>query len=441
MNGGADLKAAARIRLAAAPSGASELRRWPPHIWLLVAGLSAAPASIAVSEILLAGALVLYLVAIARGASAAPPPRVFRVWLPWAALLTVACLSSVELSKGTGELRRLALIAALFFLLPALDREVYRLAAWRGIFLAGSVSSLALVARFVFRLVSYRGGLDPSVYLRDGGLLHHWMVFATVEVVIFAGLVEFWRYFPEERRWLAPVMALHGAAIVFSLTRTLWLCCFMLLAVDLAWRRSRWLWALPAAAFLLFLIAPNAVRTRIADSSQPGYYSNAERVQMLRVGWRMIRHHPIEGVGPGRVEELYQHYLRADEPLPAYHGHLHNNIVQIAAQSGVPAAAAALLFGTCLAWQLWKRQRLASARSEIFLCRAGLLGLAGFEAAGMLDYTYGHSLGLIIVCFATLTPLTPVREPARAFVEDHLACLEDGAGQMRPIDAERHASA
>jgi len=388
-------------------------RRRSLHVWLLGAGLCAAPASIAAAEILLGGALLFHLIAIARGQAAVFLPRIFRAWLLWAGLLAFACLSSGALSSGEGELRHLGLIAALFLLLPAIDQEPYRLAIWRGIFVAGSVSSLVLVARFVFRLLWYRGGLDPVVYLRGGGLQHHWMVFATVEVVIFAGLLEFWHYFPEERRWLAPMWVLHTAAILFSLTRTLWLSCLLLLAFDLVWRRSRWIWALPVLPCLLFLIAPNAVRTRIADSSQLAYYSNAERLQMLRVGWRMIRQHPLRGVGPGRVEQLYPQYLRAEESLPAYHGHLHNNLVQIAAQSGVPAATAAMLFGICLMWELWKRQRVASDRSEAFLCRAGLLGLAGFAIAGMFDYTYGHSLGLIMVSFAALTPLTPMRETAR----------------------------
>ncbi len=407
MTGGTGLKP---MRPAsAAQSGAVGPRSRPLHVWLLGAGLCAAPASIAVAQILLGCALVLYPIAIARGQAAILLPRIFRVWLLWAALLTFSCMTSGASSKGGGELRHLGQIAALFFLLPALDRETDWLAVWRGIFVVGSVSSLVLVARFVFRLLWYRGGLDPVVYLRGGGLLHHWMVFATVEVVIFAGLLEFWRCFPEERRWLAPVLVVHAAAILFSLTRTLWLCCLLLLALELVWRRSRWIWALPALPCLLFLIAPNAVRQRIADSSQPEYYSNAERLQMLRVGWRMIRQHPLEGVGPGRVEELYPRYLRAGESLPAYHGHLHNNVVQIAAQSGIPAAAAAMLFAIFLAWELWKRQRAASLPGDAFLCRAGLLGLVGFLAAGMLDYTYGHSVGLIVLCFATLTPLTPAR--------------------------------
>jgi O-antigen ligase len=407
------MKAAAGLkpmRLASAvPSRAVGLCSRPLHVWLLGAGLCAAPASIAIAEILLGGAFVLYLLAITRRKAAISLPRVFRVWLLWAALLTVSCMRSGALSKGGGELRHLILIAALFLLLPALDRESDRLMVWRGIFVVGSVSSAVLVARFVSRLQWYRGGVDPAVYLRGGGLLHHWMVFASVEVVIFAGLLEFWRCFPQERRWLAPVLVLHAGAILFSLTRTLWLCCLLLLALELLWRRSRWIWALPALPCLLFLMAPHAMRQRVVDSSQPEYYSNAERLQMMRVGWRMIRQHPLVGVGPGRVEQLYPKYLESGETLPAYHGHLHNNLVQIAAQSGIPAAAAAVLFAICLAWELWRRQRQGSARSESFLCRTGLLGLVGFTVAGMLDYTYGHSLGLIMLCFATLTPLTPAR--------------------------------
>jgi O-antigen ligase len=383
------------------------LRGRPPHVWLLAVGLCAAPASIAVAEILLCGALAFYLVELARGRAHVSLPRLFWIWLVWAALQIMACVRSGSLSKGGGELRHLGLIAALFLLLSTLNRGADRLTVWRGIFAVGAISCLVLVARFVARLLWYGGTLDPSVYLRGGGLLHHWMVFATVEVVIFAGLLEFWRSFPRERLWLAPVLLLQTTAIVFSLTRTLWLCCLLLLAIDLAWRRSRWLCALPALPCVLFLIAPNAVRTRIADSSQLEYYSNAERLQMLRVGWRMIRQHPLTGVGPGRVEELYPQYLRAGEPLPAYHGHLHNNVVQIAAQSGIPVAAAAILFAICLAWELKKRERSALTRHEHFICRAALLGLMGFTAAGMLDYTYGHSLGLILVCFVTLTPLTP----------------------------------
>jgi O-antigen ligase len=184
-----------------------------------------------------------------------------------------------------------------------------------------------------------------------------------------------------------------------------WICAALLLSLHLIWRRSRWVWAVPALFCALFFMAPEAVRSRVIVSIDPDYYSNAERLQMLRVGWKMIREHPLTGVGPGRVEGLYANYLSASEQLPAYHGHLHNNAVELAAEFGLPVTAAALLFLVMLTRDLLTRYRLARDREQLFVCRTSLLALTGFVATGLFDYTYGHSLGLILLAFAALSPL------------------------------------
>jgi O-antigen ligase len=122
---------------------------------------------------------------------------------------------------------------------------------------------------------------------------------------------------------------------------------------------------------------------------------------MLRVGWRMIREQPVFGVGPGRVEEMYTQYLQPGEPVPAYHGHLHNNAVQLAAQFGVVVLGAAALCLIVLLRDLTSAARRARNREARFLCRSGLFGVAGFLILGLVDYTYGHSLGLILLTFVT----------------------------------------
>jgi len=194
-----------------------------------------------------------------------------------------------------------------------------------------------------------------------------------------------------------------------------WICAALLLVIHLLWHRSRWIWAVPVFLCAVFFMAPKAVRSRVAVSMDPDYYSNAERLQMLRVGWRMIRRHPFAGVGPGRVEDLYSSYLSPSEPLPAYHGHLHNNAVELAAEFGILVVVSALLFLGTLCRDLRGRCRLAADRRELFVCRTSILALTGFIASGMFDYTYGHSLGLILLAFAVLSPLaTPQRKLLRA---------------------------
>jgi O-antigen ligase len=124
----------------------------------------------------------------------------------------------------------------------------------------------------------------------------------------------------------------------------------------------------------------------------------------------MIRENPWTGVGPGRVNEIYTTYLSAADPVPAFHGHLHNNLVQLAAEFGLPVIGAALTFVMVLLHDLRKRCKCALDRNRQFLCRTSLLGLAGFAAAGMFDYTYGHSLGLILIVFMVVAPLVPAKE-------------------------------
>jgi O-antigen ligase len=121
----------------------------------------------------------------------------------------------------------------------------------------------------------------------------------------------------------------------------------------------------------------------------------------------MIREKPLVGIGPGRVDRLYTQYLAPGDPVPAYHGHLHNNLVQLGAEFGAPATLAGLIFIGILFRDLWRRYQSATDRDEEFLCRTSLLGLTGFIAAGLFEYTYGHSLGLILVAFTVLSPLVP----------------------------------
>jgi O-antigen ligase len=373
-------------------------------------GICAVPVSIAGAECLLVGSLLLRSIAIAQHRAKLYLPRVFWFWLAWAALEVVAWLRSPAIRAGLGEMRHLLLIAALFVLVPTLKDARNQVAVWCGIVLAASASSLFVIGHFVSQTLFYRGTLDPVVYLRSGGLLHHWMIYGIVEILAFAGLLELWHYFPEEHGWLLPVAAINAAAIVLSLTRMVWICSLLLLVLHLLWRRSRWLWAVPVMLCAVVFVSPAAVQSRLTGSIHSDYYSNAERVQMLGVGWEMICQNPLTGVGPGRVEELYTKYLSASDPLPAYHGHLHNNLVQLTAEFGLPVTLAALLFITVLFRDLLTQCRLAKGRERQFLCRTSLLGLIGFIAGGLCDYTYGHSLGLILLGFVVLSPLTGASE-------------------------------
>jgi O-antigen ligase/ubiquinone/menaquinone biosynthesis C-methylase UbiE len=377
--------------------------------WPLILGMAAAPTSIAISESFLSIAALLQLVRFVRRTARLRIPRSLWIWLAGAALQIVLWRLSPEPALGWGEIRHMLLLAVMMMVLSAFDRTSDLVLAWKGVFAGATLSSLVLIGEFFFRLYQFKdeiaSGGNASFYLRSGGLVHHWMVYSTIEIIVVAALISYWTQFPNHRRLLLPLIAINATAVVLSLTRMAWITCFVLLLLQMLRRRTRWLWLMPVVPVLLYALAPDAVRTRVREAVDLRYYSNAERLQMLGVGAKMVWQHPWTGVGPGRVEKLYPSYVPKGEAIPAYHGHLHNNFAQTLAQFGIPLTVLAILLIAVVFHDLRRSRRAAASPDAKFLSETAQLALAGFLVGGLFEYTYGHSLGLIMIAFAVFPPL------------------------------------
>ena len=205
--------------------------------WTLILGFWSVPISIAVSESFLSLALGVRILRFIRGQVRVQLPMCFWFWLVWAGSAFVVWTQSPEPGLGWSEIRHMLLVAAVFFVLPALHGTSDRLRVWKGILVTSAVSSLFLIGEFVWRAFYYHreisAGGDVGFYLRSGGLLHHWMVYGTVEILVVAGLLSFWTVYREERQRWWPVFAITVAAIVLSLTRMMWLTCLLMLVINM----------------------------------------------------------------------------------------------------------------------------------------------------------------------------------------------------------------
>ena len=196
------------LRLAASPfaeiarQARSEFRN--PTVVTLSLALCAVPVSIAVCELLLGAALLFRLAAIAQHRSQFRVPGIFWFWLPLAALEVTIWRRSPNLKAGQSEIRHLLLIALLFLIIPAINQAHDAVTAWRGIFASATLCSLVLIVDFTSRLIRFHREIasadDPSFYLRSGGLVNHWMIYGTVEAMVFAALLEYRRSYPSIER-------------------------------------------------------------------------------------------------------------------------------------------------------------------------------------------------------------------------------------------------
>ncbi len=123
----------------------------------------------------------------------------------------------------------------------------------------------------------------------------------------------------------------------------------------------------------------------------------------------MIAAHPLAGVGPNMVEKRYAEY-RGDDAVNQINQHLHNNLVQIAAERGLPALAVWLWFVVTLLRDTWRRFHDATDR---FMPAAALAATTAMLTAGLFEYNFGDSEFLMLFLIVATLPFANDR-PSQA---------------------------
>ncbi|MCZ6726798.1 MAG: O-antigen ligase family protein [Acidobacteria bacterium] len=233
------------------------------------------------------------------------------------------------------------------------------------------------------------GGIDQRIR----GPFSHWMTFSGVlliaNLLLIAQLVS-GNGIRKAWRWLALLAISLG--LVGCLTRGAWIAGTLAVVVVLLLRAPRWLAVFAPLLAVVLLLAPTPVRVRVASIVDLEHFSNYDRLCMIEAGWRMARERPVFGHGPEMVRERYPIYRHPTAPRH-WVPHLHNNLVQLAAENGLVATAAFVWFMTAAAWVAYRRyvrqRRSGGGGSDLYL---GALGaLIAFNVAGMFEFNWGDT--------------------------------------------------
>ena len=358
----------------------------------------AATVSVAASQIALGLALLLALWQRARRRGAPVrtglelPAALFVGW----ALLMIPC--SGDRAQSLLFARRFWLLAAVW-LFAAHGRAGRRRACLAGAFLVGAVLAalygLRGAARAADLTIEHRLTLAQG-YMTGGGLM---MIAALVALAFVVGG-------PRGRGRLLAGAALAPLllALVLTMTRGAWLGWLAGAAVVLALRRARWLIQLAVVVVALVALAPASARDRFLSSFELRHERNTQREIMWRTGWRMLRDHPLTGVGDRDLKQVYARYHAGEQV--EIQGHLHSNLVQFGAIWGVPGLLLGAAFLLSMPVLLLRRRRAwralgaaAPPGAEAWTL-AALAVWTGFNVMGLFEWTFGDAemaLALFIV--------------------------------------------
>jgi putative inorganic carbon (HCO3(-)) transporter len=385
----------------AAVAGTRESLVLRTAIWLTLASSAAVVVGIAPSQILLGMALAALL--FCREQFRLPP-----VALPLALFLLgtlIALAFSEDPAAGLPQVRKMYVFCQLLVVFSLLRKVVhirYLVIAWAGL---AAISAGVGVVQFAQKVKQAQtSGADFYTFYvgeRITGFMSHWYTFSVLGMLALLMAVSYLFFATDTRRRTRVELLICTAAIavgiVLAETRAVWIAtaagCLYLVWF---WRR-RLVILVPILLLAGFFAAPEALRTRALSIVRPGALdSNQFRVVTSRTGLRMIRQHPLLGLGPEVPRLKFNDYVPEDIPRPLPDGsyiHLHNIYLHYAAERGIPVLL-------CFLWLMGKilydfRQgllKLTPARDDRrFVLHGGIAVVIALLVEGFADVNLGDS--------------------------------------------------
>jgi O-antigen ligase len=263
---------------------------------------------------------------------------------------------------------------------------------------AGAVSGLVGIAQYAI--------LNYNLDQRPHGTLGMYMTYSGLTMLIVCLAVAQVLFARNGRTWAALVVPALAVALAVTFTRNTWIGALSAVAVLFLIKDFRLLVILPVVAAVFFLAAPADIQKRFASIFDPRDLSNRDRIAMLEAGGRIVRDHPLTGVGPDMVLREYPHYRTSDAVLEMP-PHLHNVPVHVAAERGIPALAVWLWFVVVAAIDL--KRLFDSPGTRRWLPAAGLAAIVAMATAGLFEYNFGDSEFLMLFLFLITLPFAASR--------------------------------
>jgi putative inorganic carbon (HCO3(-)) transporter len=369
----------------------------------LAASVAASLLSIAASEILLffaaVGAVTLLKPQPGRFSNLRPMLLALALFSAWTIL---AALVSPDALRGLTIAKKFFLFTILL-LVPLVAGGAGRIAwIYRAVFVAAAASS-------AMGLIQYARNPERDLLHRISGFMGQWMTFSGLLMLALVALAAYFVCLDWRRQWWAvPAGITMFAAIYLSQTRSAMLGLIAGFFVVLLLRRPRATALLLTLVPALFFLSPSRIQERFRAGWHTQDPNTRNRIELAETSLRLIRDNPWFGVGPKNVSREAPRYRGSRDYPDWMYQHMHNNLLQIAAERGIPGLLLFLWFLIRLLWDAWRvfvRSSRDPASGETLMAATAALGCwAALMVSGFFEYNFGDSEVLMLFLFIMAAP-------------------------------------
>ena len=338
------------------------------------------------------------------------PLRIPRAAVPlgiFGALTLLSCLFSDAPLRSMPHIREVFVYLVVVLVANHVTSRFKMEALMHGMFTSAAVLSVWGVVQYF----AWSGGTEHRIR----GPISHWMTFAGILVIAVCFSLAYAVYHPRiaRRPLYALLSILITTALVLTLTRGAWVALLVAVLVLALLRNRVLLLAIPVVLAGAYMLSPVGVKERVATLASGEDETTVDRLYLWRSGLQMIEDHPVFGVGLSMVGLEYTAKYRDPRAPKARGFHLHNNVLQVAAERGVPALAAWLWFFGAVLARVIADIRSSSGRPRPTIVGT-LLALCAFQAFGLFEHNFGDSELLMLIMFVIGLP----------YAEEHLPAAE-----------------
>ena len=317
----------------------------------------------------------------------------------------LATILAVEPLASLRELRNVFEVLVFYLMVNHVTTEERATTLVRVLIATTTVMALYSLFQSLTNGIDFRVRGTMSIYMTFAGLL------MLVDLMAVGHIL--FRTHRRQLMWTIPALLLMTAALLMTQTRSAW-CgliagCFVILGL----RKKVLLLAIPLGALVVLLLVPQTIKIRALSIADRREITAQERLSMWSSGVRIIRDHPWTGVGMGVMAQTYAHYREPDSPvnLKRRLGHLHNNIIQIAAERGLLGLACWLWIWGAYGYHTWRiyRRLEPGHRPAKALVVGSMASVIGFQIEGLFEYTFGDSEVIVLTYFLMALPFVVQR--------------------------------
>ncbi|UCC39546.1 MAG: O-antigen ligase family protein [Candidatus Aminicenantes bacterium] len=241
---------------------------------------------------------------------------------------------------------------------------------------------------------------------RITGFMGHYMTQAGILLLFCSMALSMFFFLREKARFLWGIgLLLAVFPLVLTQTRSAWIGLVIAASLIILLYKPKVLIIIPIAAGLFFIASPQHMKKRALSIFSLETYSNRLRIEYTKAGIEIIKDFPLLGSGPDTVDMVFQNPKYGLSEDAKMNVHLHNNIIQIGAERGIPTLLAWITF---LAWAFISLIKLLKNKDPTIypFTVTALAALLALASSGLFEYNFGDSEITTLFLYMITVPFT-----------------------------------